>query len=325
MSKGRGVDDVLAKLAALRGQGPTPEARALLAKSLSSKVSFVVAKAADLAREFKFADLCPELIQAFDRFLKDRDSSDKGCAAKIAIVRAALELECPAESIFRAGIRHVQMEGSFGPPVDVAAELRGLCGLGLVQVRARDLMNELVDLLADSEPQARIGAIRALAGTGREEGVALLRFKAVSGDRDPVVVGECLTALLKLQPRETLTFIERFLDSSQEAVREEAVLALGTSREPKALELLKQQYAPGIDPQFRQTLLTAVAGLRFPEAIDWLASLVETERVSAAVDALRALRIYRHDAALRERLTAIVEKRADDSIRSVFTKEFSNG
>jgi HEAT repeat protein len=321
MAKNR-VDEILAGLAALRGKPVTSESREQIVKALANKVSYVVAKAADLVSELKLADLCPALADAFHRSMKEGPGSDKGCAAKIALARTALELECPAEAVFRAGIRHVQMEGSYGPPVDVAAELRGLCGLGLVQVRAKDVMNDLVDLLADPEAQARVGAVRALAYYGRDEGAVLLRFKATIGDADPVVIGECLTELLRLQPQQSLSFVERFLHSHNESVRDEAALALGSSREPEALEMLCRKYSPSIDPQFRQTLLTAIAGIRLPAAAEFLLKLVETERADAASEALKALRIYRNDSALRERVVAVVERRGNEAIQQAFISAF---
>lgn len=320
MGKARGVDDVLAGLAALRRQPHGPDAREQIATALASKANIVAAKAADVARELKVPGLCRELGEAFVRFLRDPKFADKGCAAKTAIARAALELECPDEERFRLGIRHVQLEG-FGPS-DVAAELRGLCALGLVQVRSRGAMNEVAELLADREPQARIGAVRAMAYAGKEEGALVLRFKAISGDPDPAVVGECLTALLSIQPDEALPFVERFLESPDDVLQEEAALALGTSKRPQALEILRRTYARARDPRLRQVLLTSVASLRVPEAIDFLASLVEQDRPEAAADALKAMRIHRNNSALRDRISQIVTSRADASLRSAFQKTF---
>lgn len=323
MAKGRGVEQTLADLAALRGRPATAEGREQIVKALGSKVSFVTAKAAELALQMKASGLCSELRQAFDRFLADPKCPDKGCAAKTAVARAALELECSDEAIFLAGIRHFQMEPSFGGPVDVAAELRGLCALGLVQVRSREAMYRVVELLNDCQTQARIGAVRALEYAGREDGVLMLRFKALAGDREPAVVGECLTALLSLQPREALEFVGNFLDSPHDSVRDEAALALGTSKEPGALDLLKRQFALAVDRPFRQTLLTSIATLRFPAATDFLISVVETERVATADDALAAARIFRNDAAARERMQRAVASRGDASLQAAFEKQFN--
>lgn len=322
MAKKRNVDEMLAGLSALRGRPVTDEVRAQIRSALGSRVSFVVAKAADLARELKITGLSTELQQAFDRFLADAKTQDKGCAAKTAVARAALEPEGGDEDLFRAGIGHVQMEGSYGEPVDVAAELRGLCGMGLVQVRSRAAMNCLAELLNDRESVARIGAVRALAYSARAEAVLLLRFKALAGDRDPAVIGECLAALLSLEPRDALEFVGRFLDSSQDAIRDEAVLALGTSKEPASLDMLKGQYSRTSDRPFQQMLLTSIAGLRLPGAIEFLISIIETDRPAAAADALAAARIFRNDFAVRQRIARAVSSREDDALRATFDKHF---
>ncbi|HSU67786.1 MAG TPA: HEAT repeat domain-containing protein [Tepidisphaeraceae bacterium] len=321
MAKARGADELLNSLSGLRGTPLTDAGREFIAKGLASRVNFAAAKAAELVREFKLAGHCADLQDAFGRFLK---AGDKGCAALTAAARAALELECPAEELFRAGIRHVQMEGSFGPPVDVAAELRGLSALGLVMVRAKGFMNHLADLLADPEPTARIGAIRALAYSGREDGALLLRFKASGGDEDPAVIGECLTALLQLQPRDALPLVERFLDSDEESLCEEAALALGSSKAAGAFELLKARYFPHADPQFRRVLLTAMATQRSAAASEFLTSLVGTEPAPLAAEVLKTMRIYRNDSAVRQALSQIVQTRNDPSLSAVFQREFES-
>ena len=47
--------------------------------------------------------------------------------------------------------------------MDTAAELRGVCALGLVRMGYRDVLVELADLLMDPEAQARMMAARSLA------------------------------------------------------------------------------------------------------------------------------------------------------------------
>src|SRR4051812_18769366 len=100
MAKARGVDALYNRLAALKGQPPTPEARSQIAEALKSISNVVVEKAASLAAQMGFADLCPDLAAAFQRFMRDPNSPDRGCGAKIALARAAVDLKCPAESLF---------------------------------------------------------------------------------------------------------------------------------------------------------------------------------------------------------------------------------
>lgn len=324
MAKRDGAEEALSNLASLRERPADDHARELVRKGLASRVSFVTAKAADVARELRITGLCSELQDAFSRFIGDPKVADKGCQAKTAAARAALELDCPDDSIFRVGITHVQMEPSFGGPVDAAAELRGLCAIGLVQTRSREAMSRAADLLADSQTQARIGAVRALACAGREEGVLLLRYKALTGDREPAVIGECLTVLLALQPRESLQFVGNFLDSPLDSIREEAALALGTSKEPGALDLLRRHFERTTDRLFRRALLTAIAGLRIATAIDFLVSVIARERVATVADALEAARIYRHDPAVCARIEQAIAARDDNALKVQFSVKFGS-
>src|SRR5436190_16795880 len=100
------VEQTLAQMNAFRGLSGSVVAGEL-AKFLASKSHLVAAKAADLAREGGHKSLEPQLAEAFARFMKNPHETDRGCAAKQAIVNALYELGCDAEGIFLAGIRHV--------------------------------------------------------------------------------------------------------------------------------------------------------------------------------------------------------------------------
>ena len=143
-------------------------------RRLDRKVNLLAAKAAALAGEFGRVDLAPQLAAAFSRFIADAARSDKGCRALKAIAKALFDLGAPPEAgeVFLAGIRHVQKEGGFGPPEDVAAELRGICALGLVKIGYPDVLVELADLLTDAEPEARAGAAGRWGSRGRTPGAA---------------------------------------------------------------------------------------------------------------------------------------------------------
>src|SRR6185436_2549232 len=101
---------------------------------LAHKSNAVVAKAAKLVADFELHDVQEQLVAAFNRFMKDPVASDRGCSAKTEIVRALESLGVPEAKVFLTGLRHVQMEGSFGPPVDTAAALRAACAMGLVHM-----------------------------------------------------------------------------------------------------------------------------------------------------------------------------------------------
>src|SRR4051794_1844991 len=254
MAKVHSVDATLAKLAALKGMGGGAVVAGELAKFLTDKTNLVVAKAADLAREAGITSLAPELEAAFARFMVNPTVTDKGCGAKRAIANALYELGCDASEVFLRGIRHVQMEAAWGGPVDTAAELRGLCALGLVRMGYPDVMVELVDLLGDASPQARILAARAIAYAGRDEGALLSRLKVLSGDVAEEVTAECLLALANLARGKALAFVKKYLDSPSPGLAEAAALALGEMRTDAALDVLIARWDRDALPEFRKPL-----------------------------------------------------------------------
>src|SRR3954453_4821620 len=300
------VESRLDRLVALRAVPSSPEFRDELDKALDSEVNLLAAKAAALAGEFGRKDLAPQLAAAFERFIHDAAKADKGCQALTAIVKALFDVGAPPESreVFLAGIRHVQKEGSFGPPVDVGAELRGVCALGLVKIGYGDVMVELTDLLADAEPQARVGAARARGFSGQDAGALLLRFKLTTGDRDADVMAECMSGLVRLWPRKAVAFVGRFLDSPLPGIPAGAALALGESRQPEALDLLRRHWDRGVDPADRQTVLVAAAMLRLPQSLEFLVFLVRPAAAQDAAEAIEALGLYKHDPAVRTQVEA---------------------
>ena len=256
--KNPSLEDRLAALGELRMDPASARARQELSKALTARISLLAAKAARIAGESGLADLTPQLVDPFQRFLVHPETTDKGCAAKTEIARALQRLECPSPELFLRGIRHVQMEPTWTGPVDTAAELRGVCALGLAQTGYRDAGLELARLLADRERQARIGAVRAIAWWVRPEGLLLLRFKALSGDAEPEVIGECLSALLRMEPEGSLPFVAEFLEHADPAVAEGAALALGESRQEAAFEILKGK----LRSPLRQVALMAIGMMR---------------------------------------------------------------
>ncbi len=152
MAGKRAFEEQIAALDALR-EGPEDVRGAALRKALVHRNNFIVAKAADLVREFRMADLTGELLQAFDRFLENPVKNDPQCWAKNALSRALAALEYQESEIFLRGIRHIQMEPVWGGRSDTAGTLRATCALALVQCRSlseNDLLSYLLELLADT-------------------------------------------------------------------------------------------------------------------------------------------------------------------------------
>jgi HEAT repeat protein len=307
MAKAPSIEDRLAEIATLGREPDTSDARKQLHKHLASKISLIVAKAAAIVAHLEDHEFTPDLIAAFHRFMIDPAKTDKGCAAKTAIVKALLAADCDDEEVFRTGVRHVQHEPGWGGRSDTAAQLRALCGLGLVQIGSPDALIELAVLLADKEADARIGAAGALGHCG-PTAAPLLRFKVLTGDEEPAVLAECFNSLMKVSPSASLEFVARFVDQTHESLYEPAALALAESRLPGVFELLHEKWTATFDREFKQTLLLPMALTRSEAAREFLISVVETGEVRTATAAINALSIYRDDATLQKRAEEAIQE-----------------
>ena len=319
------LDTQLADLNALRSDPTATLSLEKLNKALKSKVSHIAAKAAQIIAERgddeTFQPLVPQLVAAFERFMTNPARTDKGCRAKAAIAEALVQVGSDEQDLFLRGIRHVQREPTYGGSVDTAVELRGSCALGLARMNYPELQLELADLLADPEPGARAAAARAIAYSGNPAGIALLRLRVRMGGDDAPVLIEYFTALLKLAPKSSLPFVRCFLDDRGTDRAEAAVLALGESRIPEALDMLTNWYEKTLQSDLRRTGLLAIAMLRSEKAFGFLLSIIEEGSAAAARDALAALAMYKHDEALVQRVRDAAERR-DDTIRDAAAEVF---
>ena len=175
MARGPTTEDALKAIKAIRESPEKYDLKKDLAPFLAHKSNHVVAAAASTARRLESSDLLGELGNAFLSLMKDAPRLDPGCKATVAIAEALAGMDLPSAQVYFSGIRHIQMEGSFGPPVDAAAPLRGICAQGLARMMHPDALEECVTLLADAWVPARTGAIRAIGDSGRPEGLLLLR------------------------------------------------------------------------------------------------------------------------------------------------------
>jgi len=299
------LEDTLAEIKGLDVRAEIDaEALAALRRALKSPHAFAVAKAAEIAAKREIAELEDDLARAFERFLVDPEKTDKGCRAKSKTCDALQMIRADRAALFRTGIRYRQMEKVWADHVDTAIGVRAASAMGLVRLNTPDAIDEVAELLADPEPPARRAAASALAHSGDPRAVTLLRFKAVAGDRDPSVTGECLSGLVADSPERAIPFVARFLEADSEPVAEFAALALGESRHADAFPPLRDWFENSARKSvvLRPTALTAIAMLRVEPAVDFLIAAVEgaDARVSqAAFDAVE--RLYRGDEAVRRR------------------------
>jgi HEAT repeat protein len=140
----------------------------------------------------------------------------------------------------------------------------------------------------------------------------VLRFKVLTGDRDPEVLGECFTGLLAIEPEKSLPLVASQLRHKDDAVRDFAALALGESRLPQALDHLISAWNDAyLSEGMRSVLARASALLRTEAAFDWLIGLIERGRTVDAEIAADALSVYGRNATLMQRVKAARESRKD--------------
>jgi HEAT repeat protein len=317
------AEPALERLEAIRHEPDSPVVLAVLRKGLASARNRVAARAARLAGERAAAELIPDLEDAFERFLRNPVKSDPGCLAKQTIVEVLADLGHAGEELYLRGARHVQLEPAWGPPVDTAADLRGLCGMALVQTGYPEAHFVLVDLLHDPEVQTRRHAVRGLTAFESQASELLLRMKARTGDPEPDVVGLCLAGLMAMAPDRSLPFLGEFLDGDDPALREEAALALGESRHPKAFPRLKACWDRNVDSDARQALALPIALCRGEESLAFLLGMVEEGAPTLAEAAVTALRIYRGDRERVERIRDAVDNRADRELARAYRDAFA--
>jgi HEAT repeat protein len=323
MSK-QAFDKKIEALDALRSAPDRAATASQLRKALTDRNNFLASKAAAIVADLSLSDLIPDLIAAFERFLRDPAKSDPQCWAKNAIAKALKNLGHRDPAFYLLGIDFFQPEPVWGGSSDSAATLRGACALALIDCPLDDLtiLTHLTDRLADPAKPVRIDTATAIAQLGRPEGALLLRLKALAGDKEPEVIGQCFLSLLSLDARESIGFIGRFLKVPDEDVRSEAANALAQARQPEAIELLKSFWEGALSPEMRRALLLSLGASPLPESTDFLLAVLANGSPQVAEYALAALAPSRLRSGMRERIRAVVEERNDSALRQLFEREF---
>jgi hypothetical protein len=290
MSGKAALDKKLEALAALRTVS-SESAEPALRKALTNFNGFYVSKAAAIVPTLQLTSLIPDLIRAFHRFLQDPVKTDPQCWAKIAIAKALHDFEYNQPELFLVGLKHVQMEPVYGGFADSAGLLRGECALALINATLTDfeILTHLMPGLTDPIKPVRVDTAAAIAALGAEAGSLLLRLKALTGDKEPEVIGQCLTGILELAPPDALAFIETFLRSKNEDLQIEAIGALAPSKNPEAFTLLKTIWKEKL-PQFaRRALLLGLAASPIEDSATFLREVIKKESGELAQWASEAL------------------------------------
>lgn len=325
----RGFDKELAEIVALSerlkgGSPPNAEQSEYLRKSLAHRNNFIVSKAAKLAAQAELAALLPDVLTAFDRFFIDPAKTDPKCWAKEALGKALVKLGHRSKDAYLRGMRHHQMEASWGPPVDTAGALRGTCTHALVDcpgISDADLLTTLLEPLTDIDKTVRMEAARAIGNVGGVSAALLLRLRAMLGptpgnDGEAEAMGAVYSSLLSLEGAAAVALVAKALEDGDDTAAE-AAFALADARSPEALAALLARHRAGADAWFTSVLLSAVALSRLPEAMDYLIAVIE-RGVREAPEAIEAIARTAPSAELRARVEQAVEQADSMRLRQAF-------
>lgn len=288
------------------------EAFDLIEKALGDPANLIVAEAAKLAASRSLTALIPVLLRSFDSLFQNPVKRDAKCWAKTAIVQALTALEYDQAAPFLRGLSHVQMEPVWGGNGDAAAELRASSVLGLVQttdVGRTAILTRLVDAMADEADPVRVEAVRGVAEMGGDESLLLLRLKARLGDPRARVLGHVFDGILSFTSDSGVALVGGYLDAGDPGVRDEAALALGSSRLPDAVDALIARAKETTDPELRDTLFRALSASRRPKAIEFLVETIRAGMTRDARAALEALSIHRGSAQLQQQIDEACSER----------------
>ena len=274
-----------------------------LCEYLTASSNQLVAEAAMICGEFGLLELQEDLVTAFRRLLIRPLKSDPTCVGKIAVAEALVAMEAYQEPLYLQGVQHVQPEPVWGGRQDTAAKLRAVCMLGLARTGHEHVLDRLADLLADPEPDARIGAARAAAYVTTAGASALLRLRLQIGDPEPAVTQACASALLTQQPG-ALSLVAEHLINADLGQAEAAALAIGEAAPPGAFEVLSEAWSEAAEMRLRRTLLVALAMLRHPAALEFLLALPPLVDSRDLDDLIAAMNLYRHDHHVWQRFEA---------------------
>jgi hypothetical protein len=322
-SASRGFDEELARLESLAGDlraahAPDADQIAYMRRILTHRNNFLVSKAARLAADCELTQLLPEMLAAYERFFHDAAKTDPKCWAKEALAKALVKLGHRSKDEYLRGLRHHQMEPSFGPPVDTAGALRITCAHALVDcpgISDADLIAYLLELFTDTDKTVRAEAARALANIGGVSAVLVLRLRALLGaaptEEEPEVLGAVFSLLLSLEGAQAVPLVAKALEAGDDLAAE-AAFALAELRSEVALTPLLACLRAGADQWFAGVLLSAIALTREPAGLDFLISSIAGDQLHAPL-AIEALSRIAPNAELRGRLEQAVEQA--DSMR----------
>ncbi len=317
------LDDKLNRLSERARDLPSQAARDEFSRVLLGQSNVLIARAARLIARAKDRELCPVLVEAFDRLLTLPADFDKSCRAKSAILDALDDLGYDGTEPFLAGIAYRQMEPVWGGEVDTAADLRATCAIMLGQRYYPDIYFALVPLLVDPEPSPRVAAASVLGGLGSEASELLLMMKVLNPEQDPMVLRTCFAGLLSAGTDRSWKFVAGFLKSPHTLLVESAAMALGESHDENAFKVLREAWESSVGLETAGALALALALNRTDRALDYLIGVISGSNPGSPKRAIEAVSIYSGDERLKERVREAADSRQDRAVMEAYQRAFA--
>ena len=142
-----------------------------------------------------------------------------------------------------------------------------------------------------------------------------MRLFALRGNADPGVLAEALLALLALSVEDPTPFVAERLATGDVDIARAAAMALGEVRRPEAVAALRERLSAENRPDVRHAIILALATSRDEAAFDVLLGLIGRGAAADSKAAVAALGIFPHDEALQRRVRVAVDQRRPVSRR----------
>ncbi len=284
----------------------------------------LVAKAVTLVSRSEAGVPLATLISLFDRCMANPIGADPGCEIKVAVIKTLDQMKTDDPVIHLRAVKHVQKESAYPESIDTAAGLRGIAFAGLVWMGYRDIHFLAVKGLVDPEPETRQLIVQAMGHVGSESAELLLRLKLATGDPDTGVLADCFSSLMQLDPDRSLELAASYLDHTDTSLASSAALAIGESRHERAFAVLRKHWDAVPTAYSRDELLLPMALIRDDDSRSFLLSLLEQGNNRHARGVFQALRFYRGDEAMRDRIEAILKKQGKSQWKDYYRQYFDS-
>lgn len=282
--------------------GDSRQAIALCLDVLAKAPGPAVGRAAGLLGRLDASLLGAAALDAFARLGQDGVKLDPGCMGRLALADGLLEGEWPQLEPWWTGLHTVQWEAVWGGRVDTAAGLRGRCALGVVRVGDPRAPLALAGLLADGEPEARRGAVRALREAPEAWALPLLAHRAMAQVEDMDLQLDLYQGLLEREDSLAFELVAEAMEAKREESREAAAIALGEMGGVRGATLLWTSLEKGFRAENRRAAWIGLALSRCDEGRMTLLRFLENAPNATrreAADALVGLRDDELDALLK--------------------------